>query len=490
MVQRLKQYRLASENKQEGKTSSSSPFCECWKPSVSIISMAIGIGLLIAQNFELQNFGLHPSTTMKEYISNNSYNRDPSTSVAVNTNSSLALENVISIEHNPSIAQINVHLKKNRPCRTPHLLGRLSGKHLSIIKWDETYHYNRSHNSANDDNIDNDVLTGYYQVPSSGLFHLEILMLLCNSTLAFEFGSHTNLKTSKDHCLESPYEFRITSADAHVIIREPSKEYNNTLGLGSWSYQHPPNQDFEAGRQIFTRFQPQNCRGEEAKNERCTHETSLDRFEPFQFKWNAKSEEVIKTLRLPNFADENELFCVVGWSHTRLFMGHYNFRNPKKAWHKAKYTREVNEHFVNNMFDSNCTKIVFSLGQWDAVKGATFDFWHDEMSRVIALASSMNEKRRNVGKKQVGIFIIANHYNPLGDVKLSCPPQDLRSPPFIDMYNSISKDICKATGQCKFVDTNAAVIGPMWDSAPDLCHYSNPAKIEVLYALCAIYERF
>ncbi len=86
----------------------------------------------------------------------------------------------------------------------------------------------------------------------------------------------------------------------------------------------------------------------------------------------------------------------------------------------------------------------------------------------------MNEKRKAVGDKEAEIYITSNHYNPLGDEKIKCKPGDYRSPPIIDKYNSISKEICISTGNCTFIDTNTAVIGPMWDTAPDWCHYSWP----------------
>mmetsp|Transcript_17722 Transcript_17722/g.26245 ORF Transcript_17722/g.26245 Transcript_17722/m.26245 type:complete len:501 (+) Transcript_17722:174-1676(+) len=439
-------------------------------------------------------------------------NASSSTLIDINHHSSLVAENILSIQHNPSKASIEVHLKKNRSCTWPFFRGRLSGRHLSIIKWEKTNQYSRSHNTtdgAGRTDLEKNSLIGHYQVPSSGEYFLEIIMLLCNSTSVLS-ASHSNLRYT-NACLEDPKEYQITSVDAHIMVSAPYRDYDTDLGFGSWSYYQYPVQDQlinvtttstnsaedhngDAGKgQIFTRFQPPDCRDEKArKAPPCAQAMSLKRFDPFQFHWNAKTELALESL--PSLVRENELVCVVGWSHARYFQQY--FRKISKiplAWHKARRTRDINENFVANMFDSNCTKIVFSLGQWDALEGLSFDDWHDKVSSIIALAAARNENRRAAVDDEVGISVTANHYNPLGDVKLTCVPQDFRSPPFIDVYNSISREICRSTKECTFVDTNTAVIGPMWDSAPDFCHYVKPSsagKVEVSFVLGVIFGLF
>ena len=124
----------------------------------------------------------------------------------------------------------------------------------------------------------------------------------------------------------------------------------------------------------------------------------------------------------------------------------------------AAHLRDVNEKFVAKMFDANCTKILFSLGQWDGLDGLSFSDWRNQTSNIIDQAASMNDARNEVAKQKaantgdnsdtkndeddhnsnnyirhhdpVEIYITANHYNPLGDVKLACPVRDYRSPAF------------------------------------------------------------
>lgn len=79
-------------------------------------------------------------------------------------------------------------------------------------------------------------------------------------------------------------------------------------------------------------------------------------------------------------------------------------------------------------------------------------------------------------------------YNPLGDLKTTCPPSgDFRNPPVIDMYNNITRSLCSQFN-ISFIDTND-IIGIMWDRAPDWCHYTDVSgKIEAEYILAKIYE--
>ncbi len=68
--------------------------------------------------------------------------------------------------------------------------------------------------------------------------------------------------------------------------------------------------------QIFTRYQPQGCRKNPAKEQPpCSNATSMARFENFEFHWNAQTESAMKSL--PSAIREDDLVCGVGWRHTR-----------------------------------------------------------------------------------------------------------------------------------------------------------------------------
>jgi hypothetical protein len=71
----------------------------------------------------------------------------------------------------------------------------------------------------------------------------------------------------------------------------------------------------------------------------------------------------------------------------------------------------------------------------------------------------------------LSFYIRSMNYNPLGGIIASCPPQDWRSPVVVDGYNAILKRLSDQFN-VTFIDSNF-IVGPMWDSAPDWCHYKN-----------------
>jgi len=75
------------------------------------------------------------------------------------------------------------------------------------------------------------------------------------------------------------------------------------------------------------------------------------------------------------------------------------------------------------------------------------------------------------------------HYNALGDIKTTCPPQDWRSPPLIDVYNRILLDLATSKN-LSYIDTNF-IVGPLWDIFKDFGHYrlNAVARSEALYVL-------
>lgn len=52
----------------------------------------------------------------------------------------------------------------------------------------------------------------------------------------------------------------------------------------------------------------------------------------------------------------------------------------------------------------------------------------------------------------------------------TCPSTDWRQPWVVDAYNAMLKTACSEEG-IHVIDTNELVIGPIWDSAWDWCHF-------------------
>ena len=196
-----------------------------------------------------------------------------------------------------------------------------------------------------------------------------------------------------------------------------------------------------------------------------------------------------------NEANQNILLCFVGLSHARemaaavnLWLQKLNTSNIKAVSVDAQFPRFVNRQFIqNNIIGRKCTRTVIAAGQWSVGRippGSKYarlpptqfpqSQYRDEIHNMIVdlQASDAN-----------GIFLRSIHYNSLGDVKLTCPPQDWRHPAVIDQLNMIIKNLTQSMG-VQFIDTSQ-IIGPMWDAAGDFCHYRNDdiSSSEALYML-------
>jgi hypothetical protein len=94
--------------------------------------------------------------------------------IPIHKSSSYVKSDVSKIIHVPAELRIEVHLKAKsiRRCQNPFFKGRISGWSLSMI------HFDSNTNSNND----TDVVVGTYdlsQIPMSGRYYVEILVLLC-----------------------------------------------------------------------------------------------------------------------------------------------------------------------------------------------------------------------------------------------------------------------------------------------------------------------
>ena len=85
------------------------------------------------------------------------------------------------------------------------------------------------------------------------------------------------------------------------------------------------------------------------------------------------------------------------------------------------------------------------------------------------------------------VFMRSVNYNGMSVAITHCPPYDHRSPPVIDMMNSV---LHRLTMELKipYIDTND-IMGPMWDSAQDYCHPKGKVfTAEVEYILHYIFS--
>jgi hypothetical protein len=160
--------------------------------------------------------------------------------------------------------------------------------------------------------------------------------------------------------------------------------------------------------------------------------------------------------------------CFVGASHARELTAHANALNTSSA--RLYFThidaRFPSEFNVNEITRYGCDYAVLGFGQWPVSWQAhvvcNAECYRAAMRNLIIQASKL------AASGAVKLFIRSVNYNGFGTFVTSCPPFDHRSPPVIQMMNSILAQLT-AELSVPYIDLNH-IIGPMWDSALDYSH--------------------
>jgi len=403
-----------------------------------------------------------------------------------------------SIIHVPSEAKITVKLNtsRDRICKRPRIFGRLSGKYLTMIYWDTDAHEKMDHEynvgsetkisrkATFNNTIRTDVITGYYSLPSEGRYFIDIIGLMCN-----DFSFESNFQSN---CLENVDHMHLTAPGAFVDVTTTSKNLANEFVFqstyatnaaatvhGYWKWSNTTAEPVP----LMTRYQRQNCKNIVKKV--CTETSDLDRFKPYTFEWSDNHEDTDEPrIDLKNYKNQgNETFkiCSAGWSHSLQLTRHfkallkmYNVSNVVVSQVKMKRPNEMKGDSWESNGALDCNIIILGVGQWSA--GArplkTFPSYRKDLEEGILSWKSNN----------INFVIRKMHYNPLGDVKNTCPPRDWRSPPVIDGYNEISRGLAQKHN-ITYLDTGS-LMDPMWDSAVDYCHYRGlEGSTEALFLL-------
>lgn len=403
--------------------------------------------------------------------------------IAIDADSVLMLD-ILRILHDTTSSAILVDLVENATCPDPLLRGRLSGPSLAMIEWAQP--------QRNSDNTT--TIRGTYQVGIAGIHFLEILVLLCRNILPE--GEMTNspnfsANTLMETCLEDPHRNRITGIQASINVSVVS---NSTEGY--WVNNKYPS----IPQPLPTRFQPQMCRDDNATLERCTKHTDLSRFNGYSFKWTNFDFSLERDRLKSRNITSQESVCTIGASHEYYLRTYFRvfIRSVSiQRWiglHKHltyHYPANLTDEYVNwDRVKQKCTAVVLGFGQWDMgsvvpVPTTPLEF-EAKLKKLLLLLQSTLPDLYNNGR----IFVRSTPYNPLGDWILTCPPKDWRSPFLVDAYNLILK---RASQNLSFpyIDTSKVLIGPMWDSGPDFCHYNNKVgETEAIYILDRIFGLF
>ena len=420
------------------------------------------------------------------------------------TTPSFLQSEVEQITHIPHESKIVVKFKDSidRKCLKPRIFGRISGQYLSMIHWDADaegkliVHDELNHRRLIFDNTTRtDIITGYYILPSTGRYSIEIIGLLCND---FPFDQDFN-----PICLEDADHNHLTAPDAFIDVMTTSdalltdaaastKPLVSTFPptarkpFGFWKWNNATIDPVP----LTTRYQGQNCR--KSVEKRCLESGSLERFKPYSFQW---SDPDMSTLSYHDNdkikADSNQTLhiCAAGNSHSRELVVHFNYwidrfniTNVSTGQLTMSYPRDMKYRFGKKAV--NCNITIVGLGQWSAGK----------KPRKVIPATTLPEYYKELQNgilnwKSLGVKMALRkiHYNPLGDISTQCPPIDWRSPPVIDGYNEIVQTLAEKHN-IPYIDAGA-VMDPMWDSASDYCHYRGlEGRTEALYILQEVFR--
>ena len=438
--------------------------------------------------------------------------------VQIDTSSAL-WPDASSIYHIACERIVFVELHRNASCSNPVLRCRLSGPSLSafalhpisdVEKTRLQKYFQRSIRF-------NNILVGRYgsQV-LPGKHFVEIITLYCNGweNHSYDFSSV---------CLQDPSKHRVSTLGSSVNIL--AKDGVST-SVPLWANQRLVSNANGARtidrkeslldvksigfRPMYTRYQPFCPQGSDPT---CATAADTTPFLNYTFFWPQHSDPKIllsNQLSLNVTQNERSRVCFMGASHTREIRNHlYSVFGDKiidsvAAFDvEARYTDYVEANakmFVEkHTFEKHtCTSLVIGIGQWPAGwpegRPQLFNEYKNNMEGMLQhlIKLKHNVEQNNSGQpsspgKTLKLYLRSMHYNALGNSMTGCPPREWRNPFVIDGYNGIAKQLTlEFMGSVEYIDTDF-IIGPMWDSPDDWCHYRNEAgKQDALYLLARV----
>eukprot|EP00586_Coscinodiscus_wailesii_P008834 CAMPEP_0172521948 /NCGR_PEP_ID=MMETSP1066-20121228/292861_1 /TAXON_ID=671091 /ORGANISM="Coscinodiscus wailesii, Strain CCMP2513" /LENGTH=409 /DNA_ID=CAMNT_0013304911 /DNA_START=203 /DNA_END=1428 /DNA_ORIENTATION=+ len=378
-------------------------------------------------------------------------------SIGLNPSSEL-YPDIDQIFHKPSRSRVMVILKENARCANPYLVGRLSGR--ALVK------FNFKRRPVNKVGFE-----GVYKAPFEGRFFLEIVAVFCNY-----------VPNDMSMCLVDGEANLVTAAPVEITV-------TRSVALdGYWaSPVHEP---------LYTRWQPQNCRLKAEKyTERCMIHGTLDRYDNYEFHTYSKLMDRYKRYDTSS-AKMKVWHNVLGGGATKHYHCiRYNSNNPSTApMCDVCVTGKSHSQRMMRMMDVNvgiavsgkgvdypdqitestaellvkrCQTVLVGFGQHSLADHYTTEQFEGQLRTLL---NRLKDHPRVVGRSV--------HYNPHGDDKMKCPPNDNRNVAYVDEYNKVYKNVFKEYGR-DWIDTRW-IEGGLWDAGYDWNHLHY--KVELVHA--------
>jgi len=334
-------------------------------------------------------------------------------------------------------------------CPQPVVRARLSGPALVLLSWTR---YEKK-------------LVGRYDAPISGKYFIEVIVLACS-----QMTREWTMQEVRDMCIADVTTHRVSQKNSSIFITQASTLID---GIGTWM------QTAEIRLPLYTRVQPPACSN-------CVNFTSTGRFAGYMF--NFSHEHALANRSKKQLAATSHKLgsaCFVGASHSRTMVELLTQKYPT-LFDLVHVDTKWPSDLLNasqQVLLSNCSTAVVGIGQWPAgwpeKHPMSFEEYETNMRRSLA------EFVRRTKDKGVRTFSRNTHENPLGRIISSCPPSDWRNPEVIRINNELLQNISQDLRIPYLMTTD--ITGPLWDSAPDWCHYKNDVGlIEALFILQSI----
>jgi hypothetical protein len=254
-------------------------------------------------------------------------------------------QDIIGIYHHPESAAISVALQSGHDdsreaCLRPYLVARLSGPAVGVVyQWSyrqrtiqpvDTTIKNGTNNASTAIPETTVVMEGYYDVPVTGVYFLEIIVVLCNTydddmlrkTEIYTYSDEVNntiagpaLLEQQEHvkgrCVVRPENNKLTAFGTSIAVVKAATSSNhwpnpvaaeNITGEGDevarnkqlsgyWVRDLDRTlQGYVEYAPLYTRYQPLACNGAAPLD--CHHPAAAEaRFDPYEFSWTLSSEE-------------------------------------------------------------------------------------------------------------------------------------------------------------------------------------------------------
>lgn len=382
------------------------------------------------------------------------------TQLQLNTLSTV-FNDIKSVTHDTESRQLVIELRESRRCDNPTFMVRMSGTSLYLLDLVEHVHTPMSIRAVKEFFYPRSNIYHFSYPPlvDPGTYFIEATVTFCSSFDPNDFR-RVCLETVQDglNVINLPYSFTLTS---------PQKsETNPPVKRARWVLHNTTTPTL-----LPTRYQTRNC----GDGVYCDAEWS-DLEHHREYSWVDQPDWRVPLKRILAKGDASGVntsavsavvnVCFIGASHARELMLHGQEllkigKLVQFVWIESKYPAHLN---LAQLHQYDCSYAVIGYGQWPVSYYEKAPYTQQRFTHE--MRAMMQTVKSYSGTTLISMRSV--NYNALGGIITYCPPVDHRSPPVIDMLNSVIKTLTTDL-DIPYIDLNP-VMGPMWDSALDWCH--------------------